>query len=77
MDFQTLLDEAVTVRDRDSMCQIRVPLNRLVDLLEKLISEQVSWSFVMTRFPVVKTGDEEEGEEGTQAKAASASTEGT
>jgi glycyl-tRNA synthetase len=33
IDFDTLDDRAVTVRDRDSMAQERVPIDGLVDYL--------------------------------------------
>ena len=33
VDFETLEDQAVTVRDRDSMKQDRVSMDRLVDYL--------------------------------------------
>lgn len=37
IDFDTLDDNAVTVRDRDSMEQVRMPLDELVDYLNKKI----------------------------------------
>jgi glycyl-tRNA synthetase len=63
IDFQTLLDDTVTVRERDTMAQIRVPLSRLEGLLQQLVAETISWSLVMARFPVVRAGGEEEDEE--------------
>jgi glycyl-tRNA synthetase len=33
VDFDTLDDEAVTIRERDSMEQVRVPLEGLVEAL--------------------------------------------
>jgi glycyl-tRNA synthetase len=33
VDFETLEDEAVTIRDRDSLEQVRVPIDKLVDEL--------------------------------------------
>ena len=37
VDFDTLEDEAVTIRERDSMEQVRVPISGLVEALrEKL-----------------------------------------
>ena len=56
IDFQSLLDDSVTVRDRDSMAQIRVPLARLTDLLRELVAESISWTHVMNRFVVVNAG---------------------
>ena len=39
VDFESLDDEAVTIRDRDTMSQIRVPLGGLVDALRQRIDE--------------------------------------
>jgi hypothetical protein len=58
IDFQTLLDRSVTVRDRDSMAQVRVPAGRLVSLLVELTAESLSWAQVMDRFLVVNPGGE-------------------
>ncbi|MBQ9010605.1 MAG: glycine--tRNA ligase [Clostridia bacterium] len=38
VDFDTLEDEAVTVRDRDTMTQERIPLSGLVEYIEKKIA---------------------------------------
>lgn len=76
VDFQTLLDHTVTLRDRDSMSQVRVAIAALPSLLAQLVDETLSWSTVLTRHVVVKTGAE--GDEDTPAAAegsASATTE--
>ena len=39
VDFESLDDEAVTIRERDTMSQIRVPLRGLVDALQQRIEE--------------------------------------
>ena len=38
VDFDTLNDDTVTVRDRDSMEQIRLPLKDLVSWVEEKIA---------------------------------------
>ena len=38
VDFESLEDNAVTIRDRDSMKQIRVPVPVLVDTLNKKLA---------------------------------------
>eukprot|EP01034_Spumella_vulgaris_P024438 gene24438-30784_t len=71
VDFQTLLDNTVTLRDRDSMSQVRLPLAALPALLTQLVDESLSWNVVKTRYIVVKTGaegEEEATEEGSAAK---------
>lgn len=37
IDFDTLEDETVTVRDRDTMQQVRVPISGLVEYIDKVI----------------------------------------
>eukprot|EP01040_Poterioochromonas_malhamensis_P010430 gene10430-11347_t len=70
VDFQSLLDHSVTVRDRDSMSQIRVPRRDLASLIAKLVNGEISWEQAMQRFVVVKVGDDEEGnEEGEETVA--------
>jgi len=64
IDFQTLLDDAVTVRDRDSMSQVRVPLSRLLGLLQSLVQETITWAEVLTKFVVVNVGGGDEEEDG-------------
>lgn len=71
VDFQTLLDDTVTLRDRNTMAQVRVPLSRLNGLLQQLIAETISWDLVMTRYPIVHAGGEEEEEEEEGVKKAS------
>ena len=73
VDFQTLLDDSVTLRDRNTMAQVRVPLSRLNGLLQQLIAETITWDLVMTRFPVVYAGGEEEEEEEENTKKTSES----
>jgi glycyl-tRNA synthetase len=61
IDFQTLLDDTVTLRERDSMVQVRVPLARLVELVQRLVAETMSWEEIKARYPIVQlAGDEEE-----------------
>ena len=37
VDFETLDDDAVTIRERDTMSQIRVPLDGVVEALRERI----------------------------------------
>ena len=61
IDFQTLLDECVTLRDRDSMAQVRLPITKIVEVVSALCSESMTWTQVMISFPVVRdAGDEAE-----------------
>ena len=58
VDFDTLHDAAVTLRDRDSMAQVRVPIASLVDLLHALCGkhpgdEPAPWAEATKPFPKV------------------------
>ncbi|CAE7829265.1 unnamed protein product [Symbiodinium microadriaticum] len=64
VDFQTLIDKSVTVRDRNTMSQIRVPGSALVSLLKDLSSESLDWETATKKYTVIRTcGDDEEGGE--------------
>ncbi len=39
VDFDTLDDKAVTIRERDSMDQVRVPITNLIDALQERLPE--------------------------------------
>ena len=63
IDFQTLIDDAVTLRERDSMAQVRVPISRLLGIIQQLVSETLTWSTVLSRYPLVKPGGSDDDEE--------------
>lgn len=69
VDFQTLLDQTVTLRDRDSMAQVRVPIDNLLHLVSQLVGETINWEKVISKFMVVKTGDEDSDDEGAKDSA--------
>lgn len=70
VDFQTLLDDAVTVRERDSMAQIRVPIAGLLPVLLALVGESLAWPKAVSRFPSVSVAAAEEDEEHAAAPKA-------
>ena len=73
IDYQTVIDQSVTVRDRDTMSQVRVSGDEVVDLLSKLVNEELLWSAVLTRYMVVNAGgDAAEGDATTEEGAAAA-----
>lgn len=73
IDFQTLLDQTVTLRERDSMQQVRVSLSLLPSLLVQLCEEVVDWNHVASRFMRVQVSedDEEESKEAADGNASS------
>jgi glycyl-tRNA synthetase len=64
VDFQTLLDETVTLRERDSMQQIRLSIAALSAVVAALVCESSSWAEVSKKFMLVNNGDDEEEEDG-------------
>lgn len=68
IDFESLLDGCVTIRERDSMAQVRVPMTHVASLLQALVAETKSWADVVARYPLVGSGgDGEEEEDGAAA----------
>eukprot|EP00633_Aureoumbra_lagunensis_P012982 CAMPEP_0197354490 /NCGR_PEP_ID=MMETSP0893-20130614/43311_1 /TAXON_ID=44058 ORGANISM="Aureoumbra lagunensis, Strain CCMP1510" /NCGR_SAMPLE_ID=MMETSP0893 /ASSEMBLY_ACC=CAM_ASM_000539 /LENGTH=406 /DNA_ID=CAMNT_0042870679 /DNA_START=125 /DNA_END=1345 /DNA_ORIENTATION=+ len=58
IDFQTVNDDSVTLRDRDSMAQVRVPISAIPDLLYTLCGRHASdqptpWTQATQAFPKV------------------------
>jgi len=43
IDYTTLEDDTVTIRDRDSMKQIRAPVSELVDIFRQLLEENIKF----------------------------------
>lgn len=60
VDFDSLLDNCVTVRDRDTMSQVRVPISNINSLIMNLVSEKINWAWVMGRYMVVNEGGDDE-----------------
>ena len=51
IDFDTLEKNDVTIRDRDTTKQIRVPVSKLVDTLQKLLAGDVEFEKAGTPLP--------------------------
>ena len=43
IDFETLKDKSVTLRDRDTTKQIRVKIDELKEIIKKLINEEIKF----------------------------------
>lgn len=68
VDYQTLLDKTVTIRDRDSMAQIRLPILEVLPLIKQLVEETTTWDVVMTKYRVITTADEAAAAEAKDGK---------
>jgi glycyl-tRNA synthetase len=51
IDFDTLKDNTVTLRERDSTNQIRISIEELPELLVQLINDNISWDEVYAKYP--------------------------
>ncbi|KAJ1549654.1 Glycine--tRNA ligase 1, mitochondrial [Cladochytrium tenue] len=51
VDFQTVKDSTVTLRERDSMRQIRENIPVVVRLIADLVEERITWSEVEAKYP--------------------------
>eukprot|EP00878_Enallax_costatus_P018015 GHUV01018941.1.p1 GENE.GHUV01018941.1~~GHUV01018941.1.p1 ORF type:complete len:181 (+),score=44.80 GHUV01018941.1:559-1101(+) len=61
VDFDTLEGEGATLRERDSMSQVRVPVADIANLVRQLVDCKISWDDVAAKYPAVqKTADGDE-----------------
>lgn len=51
VDYGTLDNQTVTVRERDSMSQVRVPITELVVMLKSLCELKSTWAEVSDKYP--------------------------
>lgn len=62
IDFDTLLDNSVTLRERNSMAQIRIPISEVVLVLPQLAGDVLSWEQLTAKYPIFVYDVSEEGE---------------
>jgi glycyl-tRNA synthetase len=70
VDFDTLRDDSVTIRERDSMIQVRLPKKEVPHVIYDIVHSRMTWDQVMKKYPVVQV-DEGEGAPEVAAPAAS------
>lgn len=68
VDFDTLKDDTVTIRERDSMAQIRVPKTDVTQIIFGIVHKRTTWEDLAKKYPVVQVDDGE----GVKAPAADA-----
>ncbi|KAJ2630972.1 Glycine--tRNA ligase 1, mitochondrial [Coemansia sp. RSA 1290] len=56
VDFQTVEDNTVTLRERDTTKQIRGSLTEIVELVKNLVSGATTWESALTKYQLVNTG---------------------
>lgn len=57
IDHQVSEDDTVTLRERDSMGQVRLPQAQVVQVLEDLVATRITWADVTAKYPVLGAGD--------------------
>eukprot|EP01012_Entosiphon_sulcatum_P048676 TRINITY_DN67189_c0_g1_i1.p1 TRINITY_DN67189_c0_g1~~TRINITY_DN67189_c0_g1_i1.p1 ORF type:complete len:639 (-),score=131.11 TRINITY_DN67189_c0_g1_i1:18-1934(-) len=51
VDFQTIEDGTVTIRERDSMQQVRIPVAEIVETIKAVVDGRLSWEAIITKYP--------------------------
>lgn len=52
IDFDTLKEpHSVTLRERDSMTQLRIPLDDIADVVRNLSYSKTSWEEISSKYP--------------------------
>lgn len=62
VDFQTLSDDSVTIRERDSMIQVRLPKKDVPHVIYDIVHSRTSWKNVTEKYPIVQVDDGEGGD---------------
>jgi glycyl-tRNA synthetase len=60
IDFQTVKDQSITLRDRDSKTQVRASEDEICAAIKSLVDGEETWEDVQKRLPEFKTEKEEE-----------------
>ncbi|KOB61412.1 hypothetical protein PFHG_03139 [Plasmodium falciparum HB3] len=50
IDFQTLKDKTITLRERDSMLQIRISMSHLVDIINSMLHAKKNWNEYIAQY---------------------------
>ena len=62
VDFDSSKDDCVTLRERDSAAQVRVPVSHVAVLVKDMCMGRLEWSSVTNTYPVVTTGEDKVAE---------------
>lgn len=60
VDFDTLTQESVTLRDLHTMKQVRMPIKDLAHNISQLAQGQKTWDEVLTQYPIFQAGAAQE-----------------
>lgn len=73
VDFDTLVDGTVTIRERDSMVQVRAPKKDVCNVIFDIVHQRITWEEVTKKYPIVQV-DEGDGKPADAAVHAEAKT---
>lgn len=59
VDYESLEKQTVTVRERDSTAQVRVPMAEVVAVLKQLADMEMTWQQVESKYPAQTSADAE------------------
>ena len=74
VDFDTLKDNTVTLRDRDSTLQIRLPKSDVTGLIFAFVHDKMTWEKATKKYPIVKVEEESTSESTAISQVGSSST---
>lgn len=57
VDYETLEKQTVTVRERDTTAQVRVPVAEVVSVLKQLADMEITWQQVESKYPAQAAAD--------------------
>jgi len=60
IDFETIKDDTVTLRDRDSTQQVRVKIDELPVVVKQLIESKLTWTQVTEKYPKFESSAEKD-----------------
>lgn len=59
VDFQTIENDTVTLRERDSTKQVRLPKDEITTLIFQIVHNKITWEKIMQKYPIVQVDDGE------------------
>ena len=60
-DFETLQNGTVTLRERDSMSQVRLPKEDVSTVIGAIVHNKMDWEGVKSKYPAVASNENEDG----------------
>jgi glycyl-tRNA synthetase len=76
VDYTTIVDDTVTLRERDSTIQVRLPLKEVTHLIFLVVHGKMTWEKILEKYPVVQVAEDGENEDGKGAATAATTAAG-